>query len=294
MKTYLDCIPCFFRQALEAARLTGAGETTQKKILDELAEMLPRFSLNSTPPEMGIMIHDLIKKITGNRDPYLRVKKKSNHMALALYPDLKKKVLHAKDQFLSAVELAIAGNVIDYGVKNSLDIEAELKKILSEEKKAIHRERKSLFNYPLFKKVVEKAKTILYIGDNAGEIVFDRILIEQMKEGETDRKIIFAVRDRPIINDVLLEDAYFCNIDRSARVISSGSPAPAAVPALCSREFQQIFEQADMIISKGQGNFEALSEEKRSVFFLFMAKCPVVANHIKADIGDFILYHNRS
>ncbi|MBU1076305.1 MAG: DUF89 family protein, partial [Spirochaetes bacterium] len=206
MRTYLDCIPCFFRQALEAARLADADTKTQKKILDKLAKMIPGFSMRSTPPEMGMVIHRIIKEMTGNRDPYRKIKAKSNRSALSYYPRLKKKISHSSDKLRCAVEIAIAGNIIDYGVKNSLNIEEELKKILDTEKKAVPNESRRLFNFPSFSKSIKKAVTILYLGDNAGEIVFDRILIEEIKKNDKRKKIIFAVRDEPIINDVLMED----------------------------------------------------------------------------------------
>ena len=289
MKTLLDCIPCFFRQALEAAKLAGADKKIQKKLLDEVAKVIPDFPLTSSPPEMSLMIHKIIKKLTHNPDPYYTIKNKSNKLALSLYNDLKKKISKSPDKLRTAVEIAIAGNIIDYGVKNSLDIEKELKKILKEEKKVILHENTKLFNYKLFQKNIEKAQTILYLGDNAGEIIFDCILIELIKKLDKNKKIIFAVRHKPIINDAVMEDALSCGIDKVAEIISSGCEAPSTVLSMCSKKFLQIFNQADMIISKGQGNFEGLSEENRSVFFLFIAKCPVIAEYVGANVGDFIL-----
>lgn len=290
MKTYLDCIPCFYRQALDAGRLAFADEETQKKILDKVAGVLPGFSLESKPPEMGIIIHRIIKKLTNNKDPYYEVKKRSNDLALSLYTQFKKKISKSSDRLKSAVEIAIAGNIIDYGVKNSINVKQELIKILAEEDKAILNERKELFNFKSFKDSVKKSNTILYLGDNAGEIVFDRILIEEIKAIDNKKKIYFAVRHKPIINDVCIEDALTCGIDKTAEVISSGCETPSTIISLCSKKFLKIYKQADMIISKGQGNFEGLSGENREIFFLFMAKCPVIAKHINSNVGDFILW----
>lgn len=290
MKTYLDCIPCFYRQALDAGRLAFADEKTQKKILDNVAEILPGFPLESKPPEMGIIIHRIIKKLTNNKDPYYEVKKRSNDLALSLYTQFKKKISKSSDRLKTAVEIAIAGNIIDYGVKNSINIKQELIKILEEEDKAVLHERKELFNFKSFKDSVRKADTILYLGDNAGEIVFDRILIEEIKAIDNKKKIYFAVRHKPIINDVCIEDALTCGIDKTAEIISSGCETPSTIISLCSKKFLKIYKQADMIISKGQGNFEGLSDENRKIFFLFMAKCPVIAKHINSNVGDFILF----
>ena len=289
MKTYLDCVPCFFKQALEAARLAGASQKIQKRILNETAKILPKFPLSSSPPEMGRLIHRLVKKETGKDDPYLKIKEESNRLVLKHYNKLKRIVWTSSDRLLKAVELAIAGNIIDYGVKNSLDVAQELKKILSEEDRAIKKESKAVFDYPKFKRAIKKAKTILYLADNAGETVFDRVLLEEIKRVYPAKRIIYAVKEKPIINDALTEDARRCGIDKTAEVISSGSDAPGTILSLCSKEFLKIYRKADMVISKGQGNFEVLSEEKKPIFFLFMAKCPIVARDVGCNIGDIIL-----
>ena len=292
MKTYLDCIPCFFKQALEASRIAGASQETQKKIFDKLSENLSRISLSSSPPEMGRVIYGLVREITSKKDPYKKIKDKSNKLALKLYDRLKHKISRSDDRLLTAVELAIAGNIIDYGVKNSLDVNKELNKILNEEKKTLKKEDSLLFRFRYFKEVLNKAGNILYLADNAGETVFDRILIEEIKGIDRDKKVIYAVKEKPIINDALLEDAYRCGINKIAEVISCGSDAPGTILSLCSEDFLKIYKETDMIISKGQGNFEALSQEKRPIFFLFMAKCPVVAKDVGCNLGDVILlYH---
>ncbi len=292
MKTYLDCIPCFFKQALEAARLAGVDKDKQNRILHELARALPKFSLNTSPPQMGWVIHKLVKVITHKKDPYIKIKQKSNKLALQIYNKLKKKIECSKDSLLTALELAIAGNVIDYGVKNSLDIDKELKKILEEENKVVKNRDERLFNYSAFKKVLKSAKIILYLGDNAGETVFDRLLIEEIKKFYKDKKIIYVVKEKPIINDALIEDARECGIDKISEVVSNGSDAPGTILSLCSKEFVKIYKNANLVISKGQGNFEALSDETRPIFFLFMAKCPIVAKDVACNVGDIILLYN--
>lgn len=269
--------------------MAGAGERMQKKILNELAEILPEFPLTSSPPEMGRIIYGLARRVTRRDDPYLKIKEKSNQLALNIYGKLKKKISRSPDKLLMAVKLAIAGNIIDYGVKNSLNVDVELAKILNEENKAINEEKKSIFDYARFKSTLRRAKTILYLADNAGETVFDRILIEEIKRIDGDKRIVYAVKEKPVINDALVEDACVCGIDKLAKVISSGSDAPGTVLSLCSKNFLRIYKKADMVISKGQGNFEALSTTKRQAFFLLMAKCPVIAKDVGCEVGDVIL-----
>jgi uncharacterized protein with ATP-grasp and redox domains len=294
MKTYLECISCFFKQALEAGRMAGADDKTQKKILDEVAKAIPDIKLSSTPPEMGKTIHDIVKKITGQEDPYKKLKEKANEQTLKIYSELREKVESAGDKLLMAVELAIAGNIIDYGTKNSLDVEKELNKILDKEERVIEKENASVFDFESFKNTLKNSKNILYIGDNVGETVFDSILLEEIKKMDSKKEVVYAVREKPIINDALKEDAIKAGIDNFAKVMSSGSEVPGTIIPLCSEPFIDIFKKSDMVISKGQGNYETLSDEKRSIFFLFMAKCPVIARDVDCKVGDIILVRNSN
>ncbi|MDP8257859.1 MAG: ARMT1-like domain-containing protein [Candidatus Aadella gelida] len=292
MKTYLECIPCFFRQALEAGIMAGADEIVRKKILDDVAFALPGFSLEASPPEMARIIHGIVKKHTGIEDPYKEIKRKSNITALGVYKRLKEKVKNSPDSLLGAIEVAIAGNIIDYGVKNTLNVDEEIDKILKDEDKAIKKEKDSCFEYKKFKDELEQASTIVYLGDNAGETVFDRVLMEEIKRIDENKNIYYVVKAKPIINDALAEDAKESGIDSCAEIISSGSDAPGTILSICDKGFIELYKQADMIISKGQGNFEALSEPGRSVFYLFMAKCSVIAKDVGCEIGDIILRYN--
>lgn len=283
MKTYLECIPCFFRQALEASKLSKADKTTQKKVLDELSRLIPEIGLNSTPPEMGRIIYQLVGRITGEKDPFKEIKEKSNKQSLELYPHLKAKIETSNDRLLTAVRLAIAGNVIDYGVTNHFVIEEEIENCLKGDF--------AIFDYGDFKEALDEADRILYLADNAGEVVFDKILIEEIRKLDSPqgRQIFYVVRDKPVINDALVEDARACSIEEVAKIVSSGSDAPGTILGLCSQEFLKLYEHAKMVISKGQGNFEALSEQDKPIFFLLKAKCSVIAKDIGCRMGDVIL-----
>ncbi len=276
MRTYLECIPCFFRQALEAARMVTEDECKQKAVLDAVALKIPNFPLEATPPEMGSTIYGAVREITNHGDPYRVVKEESNRKALTLYPELKRKVEEAEDPLLMAVRFAIAGNVIDFGANPGFDLDQELEEI---ETRPF-----AVFDYQVFKKALGQADEVLYLGDNAGEIVFDRLLIEQLS-----KPVVFVVRGAPVINDATLDDAQVAGIDQVAKVISSGIAVPGTILRLCSKKFLQHYEKASVIISKGQGNYETLSEEKRSIFFLLKAKCPVIARHLEVEVGDIVL-----
>lgn len=276
MKADLECIPCFLKQALEAARMATDDKVVQRKALDEVVNLFPRLSLENSPPEISRSIHQLVRKVVGSEDPYKDVKEKYNQIALSLYPELKKKVRTSVDPLLCAIRVAIAGNIIDFGIGHNFDIDKDLDETL-EAKFAI-------FDYKEFKEDLAKVKEVLYLADNAGEVVFDRVLIETL-----EKDVIYVVKDFPTINDALRADAEFCGIDKVAHLISSGSDAPGTVLDLCSPEFLDYYNNAEFVISKGQGNFEVLSDEKKPIFFLLKVKCSVVARHIGVKSGDIIL-----
>jgi len=288
MKAYLDCIPCFYRQALDAARISGADEFVQKKIIDEISQLIPNFALEITPPEMGREIYNLVGKMSGIKDPFKEIKENSNKFALNLYPELKHEINNSEDRLLAAVKLSIVGNVIDYGVKNSLNLEEETSKIFSKNFKIKNKNNTTVFRYQEFKEILSKVNHIIYLADNAGEVVFDRLLIEELVE-ELGKQVNYVVRDKPIINDALVEDALFCGINKVAKITSSGSDAPGTILKYCSPEFIGLYQDSELIISKGQGNYESLSEEDKSIFFLFKAKCPVIAEDVGCGVGDLVL-----
>ena len=276
MKTYLDCFPCFMEQALRAGRIATSDEKKIKRLLDEVGRMLSSIPLGSTPPESGKVIYQKVSEITGISDPYKEIKGESTEKALTLYPSLKDEVKKGKDPLLTAIRIAIAGNVIDFGANSNFNIEQEIYEIL--------RKDFAICDYEKFKVQLNESNEILYIGDNAGECVFDRVLIEEMK-----KPVTYVVRDVPIINDATYEDAIQAGIDKVATIISSGTDAPGTILGTCNAEFKKIYDNAKFIISKGQGNYEALSNERRPIFFLLKVKCHVIANDIGVDKGDIIL-----
>ncbi len=278
MKTHLDCIPCFLRQTIEATRITGADEKLQKKIINEVCNVIPDFALDASPPQMAVKIHRIIKKLTSNKDPYKEIKRHSQKLALNMYPYLKQQVEKADDKLASAIKIATIGNVIDLAVNDLETIKKALQDISNHEF--------AVFEYEKFKKDLKNAKVILYLGDNAGETVFDRVLLEEIPK---DKKIYYAVRGFPAINDALEEDAKEAGIDKYAQIISNGSDAPGTFLDSCSKEFKDIFFSVDMIISKGQGNFESLYGGSYPIFFLFKVKCSPVARELNCKVEDLIL-----
>ena len=247
-----------------------------KALLDEVGMMLRDIPPESTPPETAQLIQRKIRETIGNSDPYKDIKDQNTENSLKLYPALKKEVEKSSDRLLTAIRIAIAGNVIDMGPNKSFDIEKELEEILVKDF--------AICDYGEFKCYLDRANEVLYIGDNAGESVFDRILIEEIR-----KPVIYAVRGAPVINDVTYEDAVNAGIDEVAAILSSGTDAPGAVLKTCNAEFLGLYGKSSFIISKGQGNYEALSEENRPIFFLLKAKCNVIADDIGVAEGDIVL-----
>jgi hypothetical protein len=268
-------------QALKAARAATDDEEVQRKVVNAVAGLIPELSLGLKPPEIAQRGYRLIGEITGNNDPFYKAKVDANQMALALYPRLKKLVVDSEDPLLTACKLAIAGNSIDLAPNfEQVDINHVISKAPSSPL--------TINDYEKLRPSLDGSRCILYLGDNAGEIVFDRLLIEEIHH---IRKldIYFAVREKPVINDVTVDDALAVGMDRVARVVSSGSDAPATIFSQCSTELQQLLRSADIIIAKGQGNYESLDGEPGNIFFLLRAKCPLVAETLGVGVGDCVL-----
>jgi len=264
------------KQALSAARRAGASEEVQQEILLNVMDELQSLPLGITPPEMAFKIHKSVRQKTNNHDPYKQAKEQATHEALALYPELNNKVSTASDPLEIAVRIAIAGNIIDLGVNDSYDIKASLDRVLTQSF--------AINDLPSLRKHLSECSSILYLADNAGETVFDRVLIEQF-----NKPVTYVVKAGPIINDATREDAIAAGIDQVAEIIDNGSQAPGTMFEQCSESFLQRFEQAELIIAKGQANYESLSESSAPLFFLLQAKCNVIARDFGIKETDFVL-----
>ena len=256
--------------------MAGADEERQRLILDRTMALLQDASLESKPPEIGDGVHRIVRQLTGDDDPYAAVKAESTREALRLYPRLKALVAEDGDRLERAIRIAIAGNVIDFATGADFDIEEGLERILNQPF--------AINDIAAFRKALSEARSVLYLGDNAGETVFDRVLIEAL-----DVPVIYAVKGGPIINDATVDDALAAGLDEVAEVVSTGSDAPGTILSRCSAEFRALYERAELVIAKGQANYETLSEEGGRLFFLLKVKCPVIARDIGAPVGSIVL-----
>ena len=279
MKTTYDCIPCFIRQALDAVRLATSDEKIHEQVLRGVLAAASKMDLDQSPPVMGQYIHKTIRELSGHDDPYKKIKDRFNNFSLKLYPDLKQRIQSSSNPMDTAVRIAIAGNIIDFGVNAKIDrsmVFDTIEQALSAQ---------VFGNIEVLCDSIDSAENILYLGDNCGEIVFDRLLIEQLPVDN----VTFVVRGGPIINDATIADARATGMTELVNVIDNGSDIPGTVLEKCSKEFRECFAHSDLIIAKGQGNYETLSGSKKNIFFLLKAKCPVISGHMGCELGSFIV-----
>jgi uncharacterized protein with ATP-grasp and redox domains len=279
MKTALDCIPCLLRQALDAARMATADSGLHERLIRGVLAEASQIDYGKAPPVIAQRIHRRLRDISGVDDPYRDAKACFNRMALEIYPGLEARVSAAADPFTMAVRMAIAGNIIDLGVNGALTEDeacGAIDRVLSEP---------FVGDNDALKAAAGKAGTILYLADNAGEIVFDRLLIQRLGGARTT----LAVRGHAIINDATRADAAAAGLHDICEVIDNGNDAPGTLLEGCSDMFRRRFEAADLIIAKGQGNYETLSDVPADIFFLFKVKCPVIAEHVGQPVGTQVL-----
>ncbi len=284
MMTPLECFPCFVRQTLEAARRISLDAAIQQRLLREVCREAASFDMALSPPEMGQRVHRLIRDLAGDPDPYRDIKRRFNEHALRLLDRLRRRVESSPDQFEMAVRMAIAGNRIDFGVGGHTT-EDQVEELLDQA--ATCSVEGSIDE---LRQAVARAGRILYLADNAGEIVLDRLLIEQLPRN----RVTLAVRGSPVINDATREDAVLAGLSDMVEIIDNGSDAPGTVLADCTQAFRDRLEAADLIIAKGQGNYETLDGlQGECIFFLLMVKCPVIAAAMGCREGSFVVHRGR-
>ena len=278
MKTCLECLPCLGKNAVDAAKRSTPDPAVRKQIVAESLRLLAENDFRMPPPFTARKILDIALRHTDAEDIYQEEKKRSNALAEKLLSGLSEIPEYDPEEFESRLRLAIAGNILDFGIFADLDIALALQAV------------KSAFTKPLDRKAVERlrekmdsAERILYILDNCGEAVFDRVFMEPYRE-----KITLGVRGRAAFNDVLESDLADCGLQGFARTVVSNGPAgiPGTILSECGEGFRTAFEQADLVIAKGQGNFETMNECQKPVAFLFLAKCPVVIREIGAELNS--------
>jgi len=283
MKVYYECAPCFLRQAKEALDLATDNENLKIEVMEELVGILyNEFKPDAISNAVGTKIHRTIKDRTCNDDPYIREKKKGNEIAMKFLPKVKK-IIKEKDSLETYVKAAIVGNIIDFG---ALGVDYDVEKgIIGNMNEEI-----ALNHVSELEKELKTAHNVLYLADNNGEIVFDKLLIEKLKEYDVEVKV--ALKEKPILNDACISDALQIGLDEVAELVSTGTDSIGILYSDISDEFKEIFKNSDIVISKGLGNYEGLTAmemRKKPVFCLFNVKCNAIAKDVGANVGDNVV-----
>ncbi len=285
MNITLECMPCFVRHTLEVLKEFSSDDELNQRVLRHVLNQMSELDFNMSPPEFAAEIHDFIRLQLKCDDPYAEIKHSSNELARKLTEELADRVKCSSDPFRVSVLYSIAGNIIDSGVSARTSYDEIVKSIEMAEL-----EKPAIDDYENLVSAAKIADRILILGDNAGEIFFDRLLLQNFP---AEKKLFYAVKQGAILNDATEEDAIAANLGDYAQIIDNGTRYPGTPMNKVSDSFKSVFDCADLIISKGQANFETLSHSQDPrIFFLLRAKCEVIARKAGVPKGSFLILQN--
>lgn len=282
MRTSPSCFPCMIRQAVQALELFSDDERRMEYVCREVARHISSMDLSTPPPLVAQFTHRVIREVLGCADPYKALKEEANRMALELLPELEKQVQNSLNPLESAIRYAAAGNMFDLSVFRSVSRE----KILETLESAMTQKLAGL-DVAEFERNLENADDILYITDNAGEIVFDRLLLARLNQ---IAPVTIVVKGSPVVNDATREDAQHAGLEVFGRIIDTGTDIPGTVLNQCGEDFQTKFWEADVVLAKGQANYETLYPPVRDIFYLFMVKCSAVSRQVGMPLGTMMFF----
>lgn len=284
MRLKPDCIPCFFKQASIVSNILKIDETKKLELFKGISDVLAKkIEPNITPARLASYVHGFIREFLKVEDPFYDLKRLSNERMMSFYNDFLNIIRSSKDHLKTAVILSTVGNLIDYSLFSKVE--------LDEIKNKIETFSPAIFDYESLRDDLTKAEKVLFITDNAGEIVLDKPLIELMyKKG---KKIIVVAKEKPILNDATVLDINFVGINRFAKVIGIGNGDVGTPFPSGNKIFDKAIETADVIISKGQANFETLYDLKRSIYFLFIVKCSAVASFLNVSENSPVIMKKK-
>ncbi len=277
MNTPLDCIPCMTASLLRIMQNNHYSDDQKTHVMRKILEFLARVDYRQSPPALSREMFRMVRNELALSDLYRNVKDAGNREMLAMYPRFREKIRLSEYPLQTAMRLAVAGNVIDFGPQHRLHVMDTIDKVLNAQF--------AVDDSELLIKDLKKAGMVLYVGDNCGEIVLDKLFIETMNHPN----IYFAVRNAPVINDATLDDARSIGLDQRVKMLTTGDDAPGAVWETASQEFKEAVRHADVIISKGQGNLEGLMDVDFNIYFLLVVKCDHIGRRIGARRGDYVV-----
>lgn len=288
MNVQLRCISCILNRGYLQIQQATNDKTLQFKTLSAILSFLGEdFNESANPAYLGTKRDRLIQELTGNPDPYKQKKLISNQKALEVLPlahNIVLKEILPELRFRKACLSAIIGNIIEFNLPDNPFKFADLEILLKQAESDL-----VVDEIPQIFYVAKNAKTVIYLTDNAGEIALDTLLVQEFKN--LGAHVVVCVKDSPILNDALLEDAKFVGMDNIAdRVMSTGSNSVGLFPEECSKEFLEFYHSADFVVAKGMGYAETLTELELVVphALLLRSKCSTVADHFGVDTGKNI------
>ena len=281
MKIEEACVGCIINQSVKVANAIRAEDALKTRLISTVEDMSKTFSFNDAPPEIAADVYEMMAKLAHKNDLYDELKEHSTQKALSFVPFLKQKLQDSQDKLLTATKIAVAGNVIDLAAEVEFDLSDELDKIFHTEF--------SHNDFHLLTQELSHARRVLVIGDNVGEHIFDYMFIEVLKELYPKVHFSYMVRGNPIINDVTMKEAKEAGFDELCELIDSGVNTPGFTYNRANKYAQKVFDTADLVISKGMGNYECLtSSHRKNICFLLKVKCEVVASSLKQKVGDIV------
>ncbi|QZY53611.1 damage-control phosphatase ARMT1 family protein [Crassaminicella profunda] len=289
MNTHVDCIACVINKANQLADKYLKDKHQKYNFMNKVLREVVDIEYARTAPFLVAKVMRILKKETGINDFYKEEKKLFNEKLLSMEKQIEEILKDSDDRFMTALKIAQAGNIIDFGALDEISFDLV--------KELIYKTLESDLDEELYNKLkneLNSGKILLYLGDNAGEIVFDKIFIKEIKREYPHVEIFFAVRGEPVLNDINEEDAYNVGIDKYAHILSNGTDLPGTDLLEVSDEFKEIFERADLILSKGQGNFESLSECGENIYYLFLCKCNLFMEKFKCKKLSNIFVHESN
>lgn len=284
MKATLDCLGCIPVQTVRAAQIATPNSELQRHILEEVLATIPQMDIDECPAVLSLVAYETASRLSGNPDPYAPLRREQNAAALALEPELRAMVASSEHPLETALHLAAAGNIIDLGTQgeHQIDVQAAIAQVLED--------RFSIDHSAAFYESLARCKDLLFLLDNAGEIVFDKILIEELLKHTS---VTAVVKGAPMINDVIRADAEQTGLTAICEVIDNGGAFVGSPLDRVPARFLERMRRADVILGKGQGNYETVDDFPGDVFFILRAKCHVIAKHMGADFGQVAMISTR-
>lgn len=287
MMMHHECILCNLKQVYRIIRISDRTDEEARRLVALAMEYLSKVDYAKTNSEIMGETWKLITGEIGNGNPYNEIKEHYNSLLLREEENLRKVIECSANPLYSAVRLSALGNQIDFaGKRETSFILDDLYQSLGQEFAIDH--SKLLFDD------LEKAKMLLYLGDNCGEIVLDKLFLQQIKKQYPKLSIVYGVRGNPVVNDVTMDDANFVGMNTVAEILENGSGALGTVLDDTSQEFQDVFTKSDLVISKGQGNFESLSDHESTIIYhIMMVKCERIAEKLDVPEGTIVCMKNN-